>query len=43
MTQPNYFTENQGDFDNPHDQKNPSMSALIIKSHVKEGIDNQRA
>ena len=42
MTQPNYFTENQGDFDNPHDQKNPSMSALIIKSHVKEGIDMAR-
>ena len=42
MTQPNYFTENQGDFDNPHDKKNPSMSALIIKSHVKEGIDMAR-
>ena len=42
MTQPYYFTENQGDFDNPHDQKNPSMSALIIKSHVKEGIDMAR-
>ena len=42
MTQPHYFTENQGEFDNPHDQKNPSMSALIIKSHVKEGIDMAR-
>ena len=42
MTQPHYFTENQGDFDNPHDRKNPSMSALIIKSHVKEGIDMAR-
>ena len=42
MTQPHYFTENQGDFDNPHDRKNPSMSALIIKSHIKEGIDMAR-
>ena len=42
MSQPHYFTENQGDFDNPHEQKNPSMSALIIKSHVKEGIDMAR-
>ena len=42
MTQPHYFTENQGEFDNPHDRKNPSMSALIIKSHVKEGIDMAR-
>ena len=42
MSQPQYFTENQGEFDNPHDQKNPAMSALIIKSHVKEGIDMAR-
>ena len=42
MTQPQYFTENQGGFDNPHEQKNPSMSALIIKSHVKEGVDMAR-
>ena len=28
--------------DNPHEQKNPSMSALIIKSHVKEGVDMAR-
>ena len=42
MSQPQYFTENQGEFDNPHDRKNPAMSALIIKSHVKEGIDMAR-
>ena len=42
MSQPQYFTENQGEFDNPHDRKNPAMSALIIKSHVKEGIDLAR-
>ena len=27
---------------NPHDRKNPAMSALIIKSHVKEGIEMAR-
>lgn len=42
MTQPNYFTENQGEFGNPHNRQNPSMSALIIKSHVKEGIEMAR-
>ena len=42
MSQPQYFSENQSEFDNPHDRKNPAMSALIIKSHVKEGIDLAR-
>jgi hypothetical protein len=36
---PEYFTENQRDGFNPHEEVNPSMSALIIKSHVKEGLD----
>lgn len=36
---PEYFTENQRDAVNPHDFNNPSLSALIIKSHVKEGVD----
>ena len=35
---PEYFTENQQESVNPHLEKNPSMSALIIKSHVKEGV-----
>lgn len=35
---PEFFTENQRD-KNPHDDRNPSMSSLIIKSHVKEGAD----
>ena len=42
MVQPDYFTENQGEFGNPHNRQNPSMSALIIKSHIKEGIDMAR-
>ncbi len=36
---PEYFTENQREGINPHDYNNPSLSALIIKSHVKEGVD----
>ncbi len=39
LVKPEYFTENQLDGRNPHDQKTPSFSALIIKSHVKEGVD----
>ena len=42
MKQPEYFTENQGDHGNPHSRRNPAMSALIIKSHVKEGVEMAR-
>ncbi|MBN1945934.1 MAG: HDIG domain-containing protein [Bradymonadales bacterium] len=35
---PQYFAENQSRT-NPHDKLKPSMSALIIKSHVKDGMD----
>lgn len=38
-TKPAYFSENQQEGVNPHDEHNPSFSALIIKSHVKEGVD----
>ena len=41
-TKPEYFIENQRTRDNPHDVNNPSLSALIIKSHVKEGVDLAR-
>ncbi|HUL51841.1 MAG TPA: HDIG domain-containing protein [Opitutaceae bacterium] len=37
--QPGFFAENQHEGANPHDEHNPSFSALIIKSHVKEGVD----
>ncbi len=36
---PGYFSENQREGTNPHDDRNPSFSALIIKSHVKDGVD----
>ena len=39
MSKPEYFSENQRDGVNPHNERNPSFSALIIKSHVKDGVD----
>ena len=37
---PEFFTENQNaGLANPHDSITPSMSALIIKSHVREGAE----
>ncbi|TFE71273.1 HD family phosphohydrolase [Methylacidiphilum caldifontis] len=35
---PQYFVENQG-ADNPHSRLTPAMSALVIISHVKDGVD----
>jgi len=42
LVKPDYFVENQRDGINPHDEKNPSMSALVIKAHVKEGVEMAR-
>lgn len=39
MLKPEYFVENQRAGANPHDQLKPRMSALIIASHVKEGLE----
>ena len=36
---PLYFGENQKDGVNRHDKLKPSMSALVIKTHVKDGIE----
>lgn len=38
MKKPQYFIENQKGV-NPHDNLAPSMSALIIDAHVKDGIE----
>jgi len=40
---PRYFAENQRDGNNPHDKLAPSMSALILRSHVKDGLELARA
>lgn len=39
MIKPEYFVENQRSGGNPHDHLKPRMSALIIASHVKEGLE----
>lgn len=39
LVKPDYFTENVPHGQNPHDDLTPTMSALIIIAHVKEGVD----
>ncbi len=39
MAKPEYFVENQGGGRNKHDELSPSMSALVVAAHVKEGIE----
>ncbi|NQU41404.1 MAG: HDIG domain-containing protein [Lentisphaerae bacterium] len=38
MTKPDFFAENINQRGNPHDDLPPSMSTLVITSHVKEGL-----
>jgi len=38
LSKPEYFIENQGDR-NPHDSLTPTMSAIVIIAHVKDGVD----
>ncbi len=40
---PEYFIENQRPDENKHDRLMPSMSSLIIASHVREGVEFARA
>ena len=42
VVKPEYFIENQGPL-NRHDKLSPSMSALILVSHVKEGLEMARS
>jgi len=39
LKRPYFFIENQLTPENPHDKLNPSLSALIILSHVKDGLE----
>ena len=41
ISQPEYFIENQTG-DNKHDDLKPSLSASVIKSHVKLGIERAK-
>jgi putative nucleotidyltransferase with HDIG domain len=42
IRKPLYFVENIGTQENKHNKLSPSMSALILMSHVKEGADMAR-
>jgi len=39
---PYFFIENQVTYDNPHDKITPSLSTLILTSHVKDGVEMAR-
>jgi putative nucleotidyltransferase with HDIG domain len=39
LKRPYFFIENQLTSDNPHDKLSPTLSALIITSHVKDGVE----
>ena len=39
IEKPEYFVENQTGAKNKHEKLVPSMSALILESHVKEGVE----
>jgi hypothetical protein len=41
-SKPTYFIENQIRGINPHDRLEPSMSALILVSHVKNGVEKAK-
>lgn len=38
LTKPKFYTENIQMAQNPHDDLAPSMSSLLVQSHVKEGV-----
>ncbi|MEK6698673.1 MAG: HDIG domain-containing metalloprotein [Nitrospirota bacterium] len=42
IRKPEYFIENQRPSENKHDRLTPSMSSLIIASHVKDGVEVAR-
>ncbi len=42
IRRPRFFVENQVGQENPHDRLAPSLSSLIIISHVKDGLDLAR-
>lgn len=42
MKKPLYFIENQFDCENRHEKLAPSMSSLILISHVKDGVELAR-
>ncbi|CUH94160.1 putative membrane protein [Propionispora sp. 2/2-37] len=39
IKRPYFFVENQAANDNPHEKIAPSLSTLVVTSHIKDGID----
>ena len=39
LKRPYFFIENQIGFENPHEKIAPSLSSLIITSHIKDGVE----
>ncbi|MFW6377858.1 MAG: HD family phosphohydrolase [Bacillota bacterium] len=39
LSRPYFFSDNQFGGENPHDNIKPNLSALIIKSHAKDGVE----
>jgi len=39
INRPYFFTENQFSRENPHKKLSPNLSALIVSSHVKDGVE----
>jgi putative nucleotidyltransferase with HDIG domain len=39
LNKPEYYIENTNGEENPHDDLTPSMSALVVIAHVKDGVD----
>lgn len=42
MKRPAFFVENQMGGDNPHDKLSPQLSAMVITSHVRDGVELAR-
>ena len=42
MLKPDYYIENIGDAESPHDHLNPTLSTLIIAAHTKDGVELAR-
>ena len=42
LRRPAFFVENQMGIDNPHEKMTPSLSALTVGAHVRDGLDLAR-
>ena len=43
IERPHFFSENQKDSENPHEDLSPQMSARLLISHVKSGVELAKA